>query len=144
MNIYNNLLQTAKKLLREFKGLPKCDVTRLPQHLGQDQWCNQVMFRLHTPRATHWHHCHRIFDHKLSVSESGYDMFFVNGWKIRLGLFLLFFADWYDGGNGSQPRQLGQPHERGHRLAGFETEYPIVPLDNVRSWSEGGNRPITL
>ena len=27
-----------KKVLKEFKGLPKCDVTGLPQHLGQDQW----------------------------------------------------------------------------------------------------------
>ena len=25
-----------KTLLREFKGLPKCDVTGLPQHLGQE------------------------------------------------------------------------------------------------------------
>ena len=69
-------MDKRKKLLREFKGLPKCDVTGLPQHLGEDQWWNQVVFRLHTPRKTHCHHCHRIFEHKLSVSESGYDMFF--------------------------------------------------------------------
>ena len=60
-----------KKVLQEFKGLPKCDVTGLPQHLGQDQWWNQVVVRFHVPKTTHCHHCHRIFDHKLSVSERG-------------------------------------------------------------------------
>ena len=51
-------MDKRKKLLREFKGLPKCDVTGLPQHLGEDQWRNQVVIRLHTPRTTHCH-CHR-------------------------------------------------------------------------------------
>ena len=58
-------MDKRKKLLREFKGLPKCDVTGLPQHLGEYQWWNQVVFRLHTARTTHCHHCHR-------------DMFFVH------------------------------------------------------------------
>ena len=105
-------MDKRKKLLREFKGLPKCDVTGLPQHLGEDQWWNQVVFCLHTPRTSHCLHCHRLFDHKLSVSESGYDMFFCS-WLNNKLRSCLFFADWYDGGNGSQPRQLGQPHERG-------------------------------
>ena len=26
-------------------------------------------------------------------------------------VFFLFFTDWYDGGNGPKPRQLGQLHE---------------------------------
>ena len=60
-----------RKVNQEFKGLPKCDVTGLPQHLGQDQWWNQVVVRLHVSRGSHCHHCHRIFDHKLSVSERG-------------------------------------------------------------------------
>ena len=29
-------MDKRKKLLREFKGLPKCDVTGLPQYLGGD------------------------------------------------------------------------------------------------------------
>ena len=72
-------MDKRKKVLQEFKGLPKCDVTGLSQHLGQDQWWNQVVFRLHPPRTTHCHHCHRIFDHKLSVSERGYGICFVHG-----------------------------------------------------------------
>ena len=72
-------MDNRKKLLREFKGLPKCDVTGLTQHLDEDQWWNQVVVRRHVARTSHCHHCHRIFDHKLSVSESGYDMFFVLG-----------------------------------------------------------------
>ena len=67
-----NTMDKRKKLLREFKGLPKCDVTGLPQNLGEDQWWNQVVVRWHVPRTTHCHHCNRIFDHRLSVSESGY------------------------------------------------------------------------
>ena len=66
-------MDKRKKVLQEFKRLPKWDVTDLPQHLGQDQWWNQVVVRFHTPRTTHCHHCHRIFDHKLSVRE---DMLF--------------------------------------------------------------------
>ena len=62
-------MDKRKKVLREFKGLPKCDVTGLPQHLGKDQWWNQVMVRIHVPRSSHCHHCHRLFDHRLSVSE---------------------------------------------------------------------------
>ena len=65
-----------KKVNQECKGLPKCDVTGLPQHLGQDQWWNQVLVRFHRPRTSHCHHCHRIFDHKLSISEGCYSMFF--------------------------------------------------------------------
>ena len=72
-------MDKRKKLLREFKGLPKCDVTGLPQHLGRDQWWNQVVLRLHAPRTSHCHHCHRIFDQKLSVSESGYGICCVHG-----------------------------------------------------------------
>ena len=72
-------MDKRKKLLQEFKRLPKCDVTGLPQHLGQDQWWNQVVFRLHTPRTTHCHNSHRIFDDKLSVSERGYGICCVHG-----------------------------------------------------------------
>ena len=65
-------MDKRKKVLQEFKGLPKCDVTGFPQHLGEDRWWNQVVVRLHAPRKNGCHHCHRIFDHKLSVSERGY------------------------------------------------------------------------
>ena len=62
-------MDKRKKVLQEFKGLPKCDVTGFPQHLGENRWWNQVVVRLHTPRKNGCHHCHRLFDHKLSVSE---------------------------------------------------------------------------
>ena len=69
-------MEKRKKLLREFKGLPKCDVTSLPQHLGQDQWWSQVEVRFHVPKTSHCHHCHPLFHLKLSVSEDRYGMFF--------------------------------------------------------------------
>ena len=63
------MMDKRKKVLQEFKGLPKCDVKGFPQHLGEDRWWNQVVVRLHAPRKNGCHHCHRIFDQKLSVSE---------------------------------------------------------------------------
>ena len=61
------MMDKRKKVLQEFKGLSKCDVTGFQQHLGEDRWWNQVVVvRLHAPRKNGCHHCHRIFDHKLS------------------------------------------------------------------------------
>ena len=60
-----------QKVNEEFKGLPKCNVTGFPQHLGEGQRWNQVVFRLHVPRGSHCHHCHRLMDHRLSVSGYG-------------------------------------------------------------------------
>ena len=62
-------MDQRKKVLQEFKGLPKCDLTGLPQHLGEDQCWNQLVFRLHAPQRNGCHHCHRMMDHRLSVSE---------------------------------------------------------------------------
>ena len=62
-------MDQRKKVVQEFKGLPKCSVTGFPQRLGEYHWWSQVMFRLHVPRGSHCHHCHRIMDHRLSVSE---------------------------------------------------------------------------
>ena len=58
-----------KKVVQEFKGLPKCDLTGLPQHLGEDRRWNQVVVRLHALRRNGCHHCHRMMNHRLSVSE---------------------------------------------------------------------------
>ena len=63
-------MDKKKKVVQEFKGLPKCDLTGFPQHLGEDRWWNQVIVRLHAPRKNGCHHCHRIMDHRLSVSEN--------------------------------------------------------------------------
>ena len=62
-------MDKRKKVVQEFKGLPKCDLTGFPQHLGEDRWWNQVVVRLHAPRKNGCHHCHRLMDHRLSVSE---------------------------------------------------------------------------
>ena len=101
--------QTEKGATR-IQRVAQCDVTGLPQHLGQDQWWNQVVIRFHVPRTTHCHHCHRIFDHKLSVREDM--LLFWEGLNHTLRSFFIF-TDWYDGGNGSAPREPGQPDERG-------------------------------
>ena len=63
--------EKRQKVNQELRLLPKCDVTGFPQHLGEDRWWNQVVVRLHAPRKNGCHHCHRMFDHKLSVSEWG-------------------------------------------------------------------------
>ena len=62
-------MDKRKKVVQELKGLPKCDLTGFPQNLGEDRWWNQVVVRLHTPRKNGCHHCHRMIDHRLSVSE---------------------------------------------------------------------------
>ena len=62
-------MDRRKKVVQEFKGLPKCNLTDLPQHLGEDRWWNQVVVRLHAPRKNGCHHCHRLMDHRLSVSK---------------------------------------------------------------------------
>ena len=60
-------MDKRKKVVQELKGLPKCDITGFPQHLGEDRWWNQVVVRLHAPRENGCHHCHRLMDHRLSV-----------------------------------------------------------------------------
>ena len=60
-------MDQRKKVVRELKGLPKCDLTGFPQHLGEGRWWNQVVVRLHAPRKKGCHHCHRLMDHRLSV-----------------------------------------------------------------------------
>ena len=82
-------MDKRKKVLRKFKGLPKCDVIGLPQHLGQDQWWNQVVVRLHAPRKNGCHHCHRLFDHRLSVREGRSVILFV--WKMEQGSYVIVF-----------------------------------------------------
>ena len=62
-------MDKRKKVVQEFKALPKCDLTLLPQNLGEGQNWNQVVFRLRTTRGSHCHHCHRLIDHRLSVRE---------------------------------------------------------------------------
>ena len=62
-------MDQRKKVVRELKGLPKCDLTGFPQHLGESRWWNQVVVRLHAPRRNGFHHCHRLMDHRMSVSE---------------------------------------------------------------------------
>ena len=106
-------MDKRKKVVQEFKRLPKCDLTGFPQNLGEDRWWNQVVVRLRAPRKNGCHHCHRMMDHRLSVSEflkthsSSYH---------DLDAEKLFFlvSDWHDGGNGTGPSQSGQGHERGH------------------------------
>ena len=61
--------EKRRKVNQELKGLPKCDLTGFPQNLGEDRWWNQVVVRLHAPRRNGCHHCHRMMDHRLSVSD---------------------------------------------------------------------------
>ena len=62
-------MDKRKKVVQELKGLPKCELTGFPQHLGGDRRWNQTVVRLHAPRKNGCHHCHRMMDHRLSVSD---------------------------------------------------------------------------
>ena len=102
-------MDKRKKVVQELKGLPKCDMTGFPQHLGEGRWWNQTVVRLRTPRKNGCHHCHRMVDHRLSVSD-----FF----KVPLFFFFFhdldtetLFSDWHDGGDGTGPSQSGQGDE---------------------------------
>ena len=65
-------MDKRKKVVQEIKGLPTCDVTGFPQTLGEDRMWNQVVTRLHTPRRSGCHHCHRMMDHRMSVRARYY------------------------------------------------------------------------
>ena len=62
-------MDKRKKVVQEFKGLPKCAMTGYPKHLGEGLTWNQVIVRLHVPRTNGCHHCHRMSDHRMSVSD---------------------------------------------------------------------------
>ena len=104
-------MDKRKKVVQELKGLPKCDLTGFPQHLGEDRWWNQVVVRLHAPRKNGCHHCHRMMDHQLSVSDFLSHLIFFSDFHT---LKCFFFVDWHDGGNGTTIPELGQTDERGH------------------------------
>ena len=61
-------LNKGRKVNRELRLLPKCETTGYPQILGEDRRWNQVVVRHGVRRQNHCHHCHRLFDHRLSVS----------------------------------------------------------------------------
>ena len=104
-------MDKRKKVVREVKGLPRCDLTGFPQHLGEGRHWNQVVVRLHAPRRNGCHHCHRLMDHRMSVSEKVF--FVVMGGKMAESFFF-WVSDWHDGGNGASAPQSRQPDERGH------------------------------
>ena len=62
-------MDKRKKVVQELKGLPHCELTGFPQHLGKDRRWNQTVVRLYAPRRNACHHCHRMMDHRLSVSD---------------------------------------------------------------------------
>ena len=72
-------MDKRKKVVRELKGLPICRMTGWPKHLGTDRTWNQVVVRLHAPKTSRCHHCHRILDHRLSVSNLETHVFFFLG-----------------------------------------------------------------
>ena len=105
-------MDKRKKVVQELKGLPKCDMTGFPQHLGEGRWWNQVVLRLRAPRKNGCHHCHRMFDHRLSVSEFVFEVVFFNDLDPEKNvLSVFFFVDWHDGGDGTGPSRSGQGDE---------------------------------
>ena len=60
-----------------------------PKRLGEFHYWNQVVFRLHAPRSTPCHHCHRRIDHRLSVSVRQF--FLWGGVEQMIHFFLCFF-----------------------------------------------------
>ena len=97
-------MEKRKKVVQELKGLPKCNLTGFPQTLGEGQWWNQVIVRMHTPRRNGCHHCHRLMDHRFSVSVFSF-MYILS---FLLLMTLTLFSDWDDGGDGPSAPQFGQ------------------------------------
>ena len=62
-------MDKRKKVVRELRGLPICAMTGYPKHLGEDLHWNQVIVRMYAPRTNGCHHCHRMSDHRMSVSD---------------------------------------------------------------------------
>ena len=79
-------MDKRKKVVQEFKGLPKCSMTGCPKHLGEGLIWNQVIVRVHAPRTNGCHHCHRLLEHRLTMS----DFFFL--FLITLTLRKTFFV----------------------------------------------------
>ena len=102
-------MDKRKKVVQELKRLPKCDLTGFPQNLGEDRWWNQVVVRLHTPRKNGCHHCHRMMDHRLSVSDSLSCILLLMTSTLRN--FFFWFLDWHDDENGTGSSQFGQSDE---------------------------------
>ena len=124
-------MDKRKKVVREIKGLPQCSMTGYPKLLGEGLHWNQVIVRLHAPRTNNCHHCHRLLDHRLSVS----DFFFFSSHDLDTEkTFLSGFLDWHDGGDGTCPSQSGQGDERGHCLC-YQAIRISDPRDSLGSAS---------
>ena len=80
-------MDKRKKVVREFKGLPKFDLMGYPKILGEYYAWNQVVTRLHVTRKNGCHHCHRFHDHRLSVSKKRV----LNLLLLLMTLTLIFF-----------------------------------------------------
>ena len=106
-------MDKRKKVVQELKGLPHCELTGFPQHLGGDRRWNQVIVRLHAPRKNGCHHCHRMMDHRLSVSDFFSKSYSSHDFDVEKTIFFCF-VDWHDGRNGTCPSQSGQGDERRH------------------------------
>ena len=101
-------MDRRKKVVQEFKGLPKCDLMGYPKVLGEYYAWNQVVTRLNVSRKNGCHHCHRFHDHRLSVSEKRGVESSSSSHDLDLDIF---FSDWHDVGNGAATPQPRPPNE---------------------------------
>ena len=102
-------MDRRKKVVREFNRLPKCDLMGYPKVLGEYYAWNQVVTRLNVPRRISCHHCHRLIEHRLSVSKKKRG---VESSSSSHDLDLdIFFSDWHDVGNGAATHQPRPPNE---------------------------------
>lgn len=97
------------KVVAEIKGLPKCAVTGFPQHLGEGQPWNQIVYHLRTSRSNYCYHCHCLMDHRLSVRDLMWLVW--EGLNPTLRVVFIVFAALHDGGNGEAAPQPRQPDE---------------------------------
>ena len=92
-------MDERKKVLKEFKELPKCSIMGFPKRLGEFHYWNQVVFRLHTQRTTP---SPLPSLYRSPVVGECERVFFV-GWGRTKNDGMSFFlvSDWHDGGNGT-------------------------------------------
>ena len=127
-------MDKRKKVVREIKGLPYCSLTGFPKNLGEYQWWNQVVVRIQAPRTNGCHHCHRLLDHRLSVSD-----FFQSHISCDLDteMFFLFFQI-------GMMVEMSRPEPNLDRLMNEGIAFVISQFEHRFTNCSVGQRPVMI
>ena len=128
-------MDKRKKVVREIKGLPQCSLTSFPRTLGEYQAWNQVIVRLHAPRTIACHHCHRVLDHRLSVSD------FLSHILLLMTLTLRNFFFWFQIG---MMAEMARPRPNLDKLMNEGVAFVIDQFQHRARDCPLGQRPVMI